>query len=80
MYLDYHVVLVFLITGAGMVFAPLLLGVLFRPKNSYREKNMPYECGEDPVGDARIRFDMRFYTAALIFIVFDAHVPLGSRL
>lgn len=76
MYLDYHAVLVFLITGVGMVFAPLLLGILFRPKNRYHEKTMPYECGEDPVGDAQIRFDMRFYTAALIFIVFDAEIVL----
>jgi NADH-quinone oxidoreductase subunit A len=35
---------------------------------------MAYECAEDPVGEAQIRFDMRFYTAALIFIVFDVEV------
>ena len=76
MYLDYHAVLVFLITGALMVCTPLVMGVLFRPKNPYEEKNLPYECAEDPIGGAQIRFDMRFYTAALIFVVFDAEIVL----
>ncbi len=76
MYLDYHAVLVFLITGAFMVCTPLVLGMLFRPKNPYKEKNLPYECAEDPIGDAQIRFDMRFYTTALIFVVFDAEIVL----
>src|SRR6185295_14315613 len=70
-FLSYHAVLVFLITGVAMVCTPLILGMLFRPKNSYPAKTMPYECAEDPIGPAQVRFDMRFYTAALIFIVFD---------
>lgn len=74
MLLDYHAVLVFLITGVAMVCTPMLLGFLFRPKNSYPEKTMPYECGEDPVGDAQVRFDMRFYTTALIFIIFEVEI------
>ena len=74
MFLSYHAVLVFLITGIVMVCTPLVLSRLFRPSNSYAEKSMPYECGEDPVGDAQVRFDMRFYTAALIFIVFDVEI------
>ena len=73
-FLSYHAVLVFLITGIVMVCTPLVLGALFRPKNSYPEKSMPYECAEDPVGDAQVRFDMRFYSAALIFIVFDVEI------
>jgi NADH-quinone oxidoreductase subunit A len=73
-FLSYHAVLVFLITGIVMVCTPLLLGVLFRPRNPYPEKLMPYECAEDPVGPAQIRFDMRFYTAALIFVIFDVEV------
>ncbi len=76
MFLSYHAVLVFLITGAVMVCTPLLLGALFRPRNPYPEKTMPYECAEDPVGGAQVRFDMRFYSAALIFIVFDVEVAL----
>lgn len=74
MFLDYHAVLVFLITGVAMVCTPLILGVLFRPRNPYPAKTMPYECAEDPVGPAQVRFDMRFYTAAIIFIVFDVEI------
>ena len=76
MFLDYHAVLVFLITGVAMVSAPLILGFLFRPKNPYPEKTMPYECAEDPIGPAQIRFDMRFYTTALIFIIFEVEIAL----
>ena len=76
MFLDYHAVLVFLITGVAMVSTPLILGVLFRPKNPYPEKNMAYECAEDPIGPAQIRFDMRFYTTALIFIIFEVEIAL----
>jgi NADH:ubiquinone oxidoreductase subunit 3 (subunit A) len=73
-FLSYHAVLVFLITGVAMVCTPLILGALFRPKNPYPAKNMAYECAEDPIGPAQVRFDMRFYTAALIFIVFDVEI------
>ncbi|MDG2149321.1 MAG: NADH-quinone oxidoreductase subunit A [Planctomycetota bacterium] len=76
MFLDYHAVLVFLITGVAMVSAPLILGFLFRPSNPYPEKNMAYECAEDPIGPAQIRFDMRFYTTALIFIIFEVEIAL----
>lgn len=76
MLLDFHVVLVFLITGVLMVATPLVLGALFRPRNRYREKEMAYECAMDPEGEAQIRFDMRFYTTALIFIVFEAEIVL----
>lgn len=73
---DYHAVLVFLITGVGMVCTPLILGALFRPKNPYPDKLIAYECAEDPVGEAQVRFDMRFYTTALIFIIFEVEIAL----
>jgi NADH-quinone oxidoreductase subunit A len=76
LFLDYHAVLVFLITGVAMVSTPLIMGVLFRPKNPYAEKNMAYECAEDPIGPAQIRFDMRFYTTAIIFIIFEVEIAL----
>ena len=36
-----------------------------------REKLMPYECGVEPIGDARERFSVRFYIVAMLFLVFD---------
>lgn len=74
MYFDYANVLVFLFAAAGFVFANMYLGALIRPKKPNAEKNTPYECGEDPIGDAWIRFDIRYYTVALIYIVFAVEV------
>ena len=39
-----------------------------------REKLLPYECGVDPIGDARERFSVRFYIVAILFLVFDVEV------
>ena len=53
--------------GAGMVVASFFIG---KHKNS-RTKLGAYECGMDPVGDARGRFSVRFYMVAMLFILFD---------
>ena len=53
--------------GAGMVAASFFIG---KHKNS-RTKLGAYECGMDPVGDARGRFSVRFYMVAMLFILFD---------
>ncbi|MCB9833667.1 MAG: NADH-quinone oxidoreductase subunit A [Planctomycetes bacterium] len=58
----------------GMVFVALQVWVLVRllsPKVKEPMKDSTYECGEPPVGDAWVRFDMRFYTMALIFLIFE---------
>jgi NADH-quinone oxidoreductase subunit A len=53
--------------AGGMVVASTFVG---RHRN-YRVKLDPYECGMDPVGDARGRFSVRFYMVAMLFILFD---------
>ena len=53
--------------AGGMVVASFFVG---RNRN-YRVKLDPYECGMDPVGDARGRFSVRFYMVAMLFILFD---------
>ncbi len=65
-------VLVTLVTlmGIGM----LVLSYLIGKKKRTSRKLMPYECGVDPVGDARERFPVKFYLVALMFIVFDIEV------
>ena len=60
--------------GFGMIFVALQVFVLVRllsPRVKDPVKHTTYECGEPPVGDAWVRFDMRFYTMALIFIIFE---------
>jgi len=49
----------------------LLLAKLVRPSNPTKTKQMAYECGVDPIGDARARYTIRFYIVAILFVVFD---------
>lgn len=62
------------VAGCAMVGAPLLIGKLTRPNRPTTEKESIYECGEETVGSSYIQFDIRFYTVALIFIVFDVEL------
>ncbi|MCH7622657.1 MAG: NADH-quinone oxidoreductase subunit A [Nitrospinae bacterium] len=57
-----------------MVVVTLLVSKLVHPQKITEEKMIAYECGEDPVGGAWIRFNNRFYIIALIFIIFDIEV------
>jgi NADH-quinone oxidoreductase subunit A len=67
-------VLIFLIVGAVFVAIGLVFAWLLRPNRPYASKLMTYECGEVPVGDTRVRFNVRFYVVALIFLIFDVEV------
>ena len=49
----------------------LLAAKLVRPENPHPAKLMPYECGIDPVDNARGRYTVRFYIVAILFVVFD---------
>jgi len=69
-------ILIFLGLGAFFVFFNLLLGAMVRPKLPTPEKHEPYECGEVPIGNSWVQFDLRFYIVALVFLVFDVEVTL----
>lgn len=71
--LVFHLVL-FVVAGIVMVAVPLIIGKLLRPKNPTPEKDAVYECGEPTIGSSFVQFDLRFYTIALLFIVFDVEV------
>jgi NADH-quinone oxidoreductase subunit A len=64
-------VLVFLAAIVGIMAFVLVLWKLLRPERLDEEKTTTYECGEEPVGNAWIQFNIRFYVFALIFVVFD---------
>ncbi len=66
--------LLFALTGSLMLLIPLLIGKLIRPSVRSPEKDAIYECGEPTIGSSFIQFDLRFYTVALLFIVFDVEV------
>jgi NADH-quinone oxidoreductase subunit A len=67
-------VLIFLIVGVVFVAGGLIVAWLLRPSRPYPSKLATYECGEVPVGDTRVRFNVRFYVVALIFLIFDVEV------
>lgn len=76
MNLDLATVIVFFILGFLFLFATLVAGALVRPKNPFPEKLIPYECGVSPVGPPWIQFNVRFYTIALIFLIFDVEIAV----
>jgi NADH-quinone oxidoreductase subunit A len=63
-------ILVAILIAVGMLAASALLG----PKQTTLVKQMPYESGMDPIGDARQRFDVRYYLVAIIFLLFDVEL------
>ena len=63
-------ILVAIMTAVGMLTASAVLG----PKQVTPVKQMPYESGMDPIGDARQRFDVRYYLVAIMFLLFDVEL------
>jgi NADH-quinone oxidoreductase subunit A len=74
MILQFAAVLVFVFLGIAFVFGNLLIGSLIRPKSPEKEKQTIYECGEPTIGSTWIRFNSRFYTVALVYLLFDVEV------
>jgi NADH-quinone oxidoreductase subunit A len=71
---QYLPVLLFMLVGAAIGFAPLLLGKLLGPSRPDPEKLSPYECGFEAFEDARMKFDVRYYLVAILFILFDLEI------
>ncbi len=68
-------VLMFLVVGLVSLVLALVLSRLLQPEGKDAvDKYIPYECGEVPEGSAWIRFNIRFYVCALIFIIFDVEI------
>ncbi|WP_018996875.1 NADH-quinone oxidoreductase subunit A [Hirschia maritima] len=72
--LDYLPVIIFFVFGLALCLAFLLLSAVLSPSNPDPEKNSAYECGFNPFDDARMKFDIRFYLVAILFIIFDLEV------
>jgi NADH-quinone oxidoreductase subunit A len=64
------VILVAIAVALGMLAASAVLG----PRRPTKVKQMPYESGMDPIGDARQRFDVRYYLVAIMFVLFDVEL------
>ena len=65
---------IFFIAGFLMVFGALVAGKLLRPQAPHPEKGASYECGEPAIGSSWVQFDLRFYVAALVLLIFDVEI------
>jgi NADH-quinone oxidoreductase subunit A len=71
MLINYLPILIYMLIAVGLVGVIVLLSELLGKKTHTVQKDIPYECGMDPIGDARSRYTVRFYIIAMFFIVFD---------
>ena len=71
---QYLPVLLFILIGIAVGIVPLVLGYILGPNRPDPAKNSPYECGFEAFEDARMKFDVRYYLIAIIFILFDLEV------
>jgi len=71
---NYFPILVFVVVGLVFGCVPILLGWLIAPNRPDSEKLSPFECGFEAFEDARMKFDVRYYLIAIIFIIFDLEV------
>ena len=71
---EYLPVLVFLGVGFAIAIVMLILGSLLSPHKPDAAKNSPFECGFEAFGDARMKFDVRYYLVAILFIIFDLEI------
>jgi NADH-quinone oxidoreductase subunit A len=75
MLFSFSSVLIFLGVGFVLLAVALILSKLLQPAGKDApDKYIPYECGEVPEGSAWVRFNIRFYVCALIFIIFDVEI------
>jgi len=71
---NYVPIMVFLAIATVIGLALLILGFILGPQRPDAEKLSPYECGFDAFGDARMKFDVRYYLVAILFIIFDLEI------
>ncbi len=71
---NYFPILMFILVGLGIGLGPLILGKLLSPNKPDSEKDSPYECGFEAFEDARMKFDVRYYLVAILFILFDLEI------
>ncbi len=74
MLVEYFPILLFICVALGVGVMPMMLGKLLGPSRPDAEKLSPYECGFEAFEDARMKFDVRYYLVAILFILFDLEI------
>ena len=71
---NYLPILIFIAIGIAIGVLPILAGFLLAPHKPDSEKLSPYECGFEAFEDSRMKFDVRYYLVAILFIIFDLEI------
>ncbi|MDH3671634.1 MAG: NADH-quinone oxidoreductase subunit A [Gammaproteobacteria bacterium] len=71
---NYVPILIFIGVGLLVGFVPMLMGRLLGPSKPDSTKLSPYECGFEAFEDSRMKFDVRYYLVAILFIIFDLEI------
>ncbi len=74
MLMNYFPILLLILVGFAVGGGCMFIGKVMGPSRPDTEKNSPYECGFEAFGDARMKFDVRYYLVAILFILFDLEV------
>ncbi len=73
---EFGKIFVFFLMAIFFVVVAVIVAKFIRPSRPTREKQLIYECGENPEGSPWVKFNIRFYVVALIFLIFDVEVVL----
>jgi len=71
---NYIPVLIFIVIGLGLGTVMIFMGAMLGPRRPDSEKQSPYECGFEAFEDSRMKFDVRYYLVAILFIIFDLEI------
>jgi NADH-quinone oxidoreductase subunit A len=71
---DYLHILIFIVVALLVGFVTRMLGTVLGPRRPDQEKDSPYECGFEAFENARMKFDVRYYLVAILFIIFDLEI------
>ncbi len=71
---EFGIIFLFIVTAIVLIVSMLMLAKLLRPHKPNVEKLTTYESGEDPIGNANVQFNVRFYVVALVFLLFEVEL------
>ena len=71
---NYLPILIFIIVGLAIGGIMIAIGFILAPNRPNSEKLSPYECGFEAFEDSRMKFDVRYYLVAILFIIFDLEI------
>jgi NADH-quinone oxidoreductase subunit A len=71
---EFTPIFLFIVVAVFTAISMIVLSAILGPRKTTAVKQMPYESGMDPIGDARQRFDVQYYLVAIVFLLFDVEL------